>query len=55
MYRHAMWGPSPAWNHGLVWGASVAQFKAGFPQKVRELGLPLLVWDSDNEKADAGP
>ena len=52
MYRHALWGPSSTWSHGYVWGAPVAAFKAGFPDKVRELGLPLMVWESNPEDAN---
>lgn len=47
LYRHAIWGPCTAWPTGYVYGAPVEQFKRSFPGKVREMGLPLLVWESD--------
>ena len=49
-YRHALWPPSEKWRNGYQWGAPVPTFKKRFPEKVKEIGVPLRVWDSDNKK-----
>lgn len=48
-YRHALWPPSAKWRFGYQWGAPVAMFRKLFPEKVKELGRPLLVWDTESE------
>jgi hypothetical protein len=50
VYRFALWGPSEAWRNGHQWGAPLHIWKKRFPEKVRELGPPLRVWDHDTEK-----
>jgi len=54
IYRHALWPPCAAWRFGYLYGAPVADFRKVFPAKVRELGVPLLVWESDSNTTDAG-
>ena len=48
LYRHALWPPCAAWRFGYLYGAPVAEFRAAFPAKVRELGAPLMVWDAES-------
>lgn len=48
IYRHALWAPSSVRPLGIVYGAPVALFREAFPGKVRELGVPLLVWETDS-------
>lgn len=47
MYRHAMWAPTQARPAGYLYGAPLALFREAFARLVRELGVPLLVWDHD--------
>ncbi len=48
MYRHALWPPNDKWRNGYAYGAPVNAFKAIFGAKVREHGVPILVWDADS-------
>jgi hypothetical protein len=52
-YRHALWAPSPKWRFGYQWGAPLARFRERFPEKVKEHGAPLRVWDSDDTDTSA--
>ncbi len=47
-YRHALWAPSAKWPHGYQWGAPVTIFRERFPEKVKEFGAPLRVWESES-------
>ena len=49
-YRHALWAPSPSWPEGYLFGAPLRVFRERFSEKVKELGAPLRVWDSDSER-----
>lgn len=52
-YRHALWGASAKWPEGYLYGAPVPDFKRAFPAKVKELGAPLRVWESDSAALDS--
>jgi len=52
-YRFALWPPSEAWRNGYLWGAPLPTFRAKYPEKVKEHGAPLRVWDTDNDKKQA--
>jgi len=48
LYRHALWPPNDKWRNGYAYGATVHAFKTAFSAKVREHGVPILVWDADS-------
>lgn len=50
LYRFAVWPPSETWKNGYQWGAPLHVWKRRFPEKVKELGPPLRVWDHDTER-----
>jgi hypothetical protein len=50
-YRFALWPPSDSWRNGYLWGAPVPTFRLRYPEKVKEHGPPLRVWETENDKA----